>query len=320
MSRTISILLLPVLLVLSCGKDGREPDVTPVPYTPPDTPQVTIETATQVIALAEQNTGRYLLYDIPSKTIVWSWFPSDGGLSGYDANLFHLPDEVKPVMNRTCLLVTASGGGVALIRVSDKKILFKAAPMGNPHSAELLPDGNIAVACSDGNKICIYRPDDAEPAFTLDLDYAHNVVWDKERQLLWSASMGMVYSFKYLVGEDGPRLELDSMTPCPASVTEAHELSPVYGKPALYVSFAKGVFRFDCVTKTFTEEKVPNDTGVKSLTEGPSGYPLTVLRATSSWWSPELHTVDGGLLLYESSFHLYKARWFVDNPFSYKYE
>ena len=71
---------------------------------------------------------------------------------------------------------------------------------------------------------------------------------------------------------------------------------------------------------TFTEEKVPNDTGVKSLTEGPSGYPLTVLRATSSWWSPELHTVDGGLLLYESSFHLYKARWFVDNPFSYKYE
>ena len=172
----------------------------------------------------------------------------------------------------------------------------------------------------DGNKICIYRPDDEEPAFTLDLDYAHNVVWDKERQLLWSASMGMVYSFKYLVGEDGPRLELDSMTPCPASVTEAHELSPVYGKPALYVSFAKGVFSFDCVTKTFTEEKVPNDTGVKSLTEGPSGYPLTVLRATSSWWSPELHTVDGGLLLYESSFHLYKARWFVDNPFSYKYE
>lgn len=305
------------MLILSCGRNEPEPYVEPTPYTPPDTPAVTLETATQVMALAEQNSGRYLLYDIPSKTIVWSWEPSDAGLSGYDANLFHLPDEVKPVMDRTCLLVTASGGAVALIRISDKKILFKAAPMGNPHSAELLPDGNIAVACSDGNKICIYKPDDAEPAYTMDLTYAHNVVWDKERQRLWSASEGMVYCFRYLNGGSGPSLEQESVTPCPDEVVEAHELSPVYGEAALYVSFAKGVYRFDCVDKSFKTVKVPNETGVKSLTEGPEGYPLTVLRATSSWWSPELHLADGSLILYESSFHLYKARWFVDNKFSY---
>ena len=84
------------------------------------------------------------------------------------------------------MLVTASGGGVALIRIADKKAMFYAKPGGNPHSAEVLPDGNVVVASSTGNLLSVYVYNGADsyvsrPAFTMPVHSAHNVVWDRKR-------------------------------------------------------------------------------------------------------------------------------------------
>jgi len=62
------------------------------------------------------------------------------------------------------------------------------------HSAELLPDGNIAAVSSDGNYIMMFRMDTTSLPGTITWkkrfpDTApHNVVWDKTRHVLWSAS------------------------------------------------------------------------------------------------------------------------------------
>ena len=59
-------------------------------------------------------------------------------------------DECKVVDNNRKMLVTSSSGGCVLIDIATKEVLFYATAR-NAHSAELLPEGRIAVALSVHN-------------------------------------------------------------------------------------------------------------------------------------------------------------------------
>src|SRR5690606_31584879 len=112
------------------------------------------------------------------------------------------PSEAKVVYDGKYVLMTASGGAAALIRIADKKVMFYAYAGGNTHSAELLPDGNIVSASSTGNYLTVFKVDTVnfpENVYkkNISIEDGHNVVWDRERNLLWSTSNNRLVSFKY---------------------------------------------------------------------------------------------------------------------------
>lgn len=318
-------MLAAVLFFEGCGKEEEEGPY--VPWRPGDQKEETIELgeATRVMILPEQAKNRIVMIDQPTGKIAWEWKPADSGLSSAEQAWFDLPDEAKPVYNRTCVLVTASGGGVGLIRVADKKLLFYAKPGGNPHSAEVLPDKNIVVASSTGNKLSVYVYDPAEsyvpkPAFTTTLYSGHNVVWDRKRGCLWSASGAQLLKFSYNGDRTAPELSQVYAYDMAAGNTMAHDLAPVYGEDAMYVSTNEHVYKFDCAAGKFLPVEIFQQNTIKSLSTGPAGYPVIVMRPTSggsNWWSAEVTDLKGDRLFNRAGYQIYKARWYVENPFSY---
>ena len=103
--------------------------------------------------LAEQTRRAIVIRDAETQRNVWSWDPYTACVPSAHQDWFINPSEVKPVFNKRYILMTASGGAVALIRLSDHKLMFYANCGQNPHSAEILPDGNIVTAESKSGEI-----------------------------------------------------------------------------------------------------------------------------------------------------------------------
>jgi streptogramin lyase len=206
------------------------------------------------------------------------------------------------------------------VRIADKKTLFYANAGNNPHSAELLPDGNIVSAASTGNVMTIFNVDTAQALHTgykktYYLKEGHNVVWDKKRQLLWATSGDTLKAFTYNRNCEKPELKVTENILLPGP--EAHDLFPVFGKDELWFTNVAGFYKFDLRTKTFTKYASTDQKNIKSVSSGPLGYPVITMRPKEQWWTDEVTDNMGKSLYLLKGLKIYKARWFVDNQFSY---
>ncbi|HVV06562.1 MAG TPA: DUF6528 family protein [Puia sp.] len=273
--------------------------------------------AQQRIVLAEQAEQRIAIADLSSHRIVWEWKPSVSNVDSLYWKWFSNPSDVKPVYGGSCLLMTASGGGVALIRIADKKTLFYAYPGGNPHSAELFPDGNLVVASSTGNYLTVYRVDTAgggaRAGVRLYIDFGHNVVWDRKRQLLWSADRHQLKTFRYNFDCRHPALQpVDSM-PLPGN--QSHDLFPTLSGDTLWLTNTTHVYKLDLASRRLVQPPVPQK-DVKSISSG-EGYPTIITVPQEQWWTDEIKDVEGNVLFRQKGLKIYKARWLLVNTFSY---
>jgi hypothetical protein len=271
------------------------------------------------IILSEQAQQRVAIADLDSKKIVWQWTPQTSNVKPEHYKWFTAISDAKLVYDNKYILTNASGGGVALIRIADKKTMFYAYAGGNTHSAELLPDGNIVSASSTGNHLTLFTVDtlhfpDNVYSKKITVDFGHNVVWDHKNQLLWTAAGHQLLSFRYNFNCTQPDLTLVDSLPLPGK--EAHDLFPVYGEDALWLTNTTNVYKFTPAGKKLVQADVIQK-NIKSVSSGPSDLPLIIIKPKESWWTDEVIDAKGNGIFFEKGLKIYKARWFLPNSFSY---
>ncbi|WP_146250255.1 DUF6528 family protein [Paenibacillus flagellatus] len=213
---------------------------------------------------------------------VWSWKPSTAlGYTSREVGLWNGPSEAK--LKGRVLVATA--GQLATIASYPTGTRIWAADVGigsNPHSAELLPNGNIAVAASDGKWVRVYASSQGPDAVAygeFKLDFAHATHWDEENELLWvighdadakqhiltALRVGGTDASPTLTEEPGRRAILPSPW--------GHDVAAYDGDAnKLWVSTNAEVYVYDIAAKTFTPAPGgANRSFVKSVGQLPSG-------------------------------------------------
>ncbi len=301
------------------------------------------QNVTEDIVCTEQATARIVMYKVGAdwndkSAEVWSWKASDSPeIKKEHYSWFRNPDEAKPVLGATHLLMTASGGGVALVRLSDKKALFYTHVHGNPHSAALLPDGNIASVSSSGFVRLYTVPEqftDPNVPFT---DYplygGHGLVWDAQSKLLWGLGYLELVAYEYNFDKQNPKLtKVQSYSLRGTPALGGHDLYPVPGS-RLFLLTGNGAAIFDLETKKFTT--IWKDAGSRTeiydsktndyATLGESDHKTVVksgafivLAPTNSYHTDTIRYMNKPLTAIgtHTGARYCKARWWIPNTFS----
>lgn len=304
-------------MLASCSDDDNTVPQLEQPFVMPD----------KAYVLAEQSRRAIVIMDAETNRNVWSWDPYTAGIPYSNVELFKNPSEVKPVFNKRYILMTASGGAVALIRIADHKLMFYGNAGQNPHSAEILPDGNIVTASSTDHLISTFVTDTVKVFCTanktLKLGDAHNVVWDRKRELMYATAsvknssnencIGL-FSFKYNNDRNNPQLTNMTRIYTMEDDRGAHDLFPVFGEDdKLWLTTANNIWKYDVAGNTFT--KTYDLGNIKSISNSTEG--VILLSPTEEWWAEGLINDRGETLFTLKGAKLYKGRWVVDNTFSY---
>jgi len=277
------------------------------------------------ILICEQASNRIMLMDstvdwASEEAVIWSWSPKDDpSLAAEQKGWFRNLDEAKPVRNGTQIVVTASGGGAALIDFESARAIAAIHLGGSPHSAERLPDGRIVVASSNGDSVSLWDPLSNEVIQKVDLIDTHGLEWDRTREALWALGGKQLVRYDYDLESSRlqPALTID------LPVTEAskqyprhggHDLTRIPGEDAYFVSDMDHLWRFDCskgILEPLPERHEMKK--VKSISQLGSDGPVLVLQATQNWHATGPRTLDEAKIWHLPKARIYKARWWVPN-------
>ena len=245
-----------------------------------------------------------------------------GGVKKECARWFGYVSDCKPVLGCTHVLASFSNGGVALIRVSDKRVVFYAHAGRNPHSACMLPDGNIVAVSSSDNRLTVYaasKRKDGEPCrefVSYPLDFAHGAVWDARQKLLWAIARGELAAYEYNFDKYNPRLIKKFSCALPPEGVVGHDLYPAPGTRYLFYTGNGGVGVFDTVSRRFA--KISGERAIKSVSMSKPDGAVIFLKPEEKWWADHISNANAALTVagFLRGARFYKARWFVADAFS----
>jgi hypothetical protein len=255
------------------------------------------------------------------EAVKWSWAPSSR--NGFE-NLTYawgLPSGVKLRKNKEglWLVVTDSRGLAAIVPYpagDSKKWGLNVG--GNPHEAELLPNGNIAVAASTGGWVRIYTASQGPSSskYTeFPLSGAHGVLWDPGKNVLWA--LGDYYLVALQVEGTDSEPTIREVLRKRLLTNGGHDLQPVYGDPdRLWVTTGSHVYQYVKSTNTwdatYPGNALINRGKVKSIGSLKSGQVLSTVPkpgCQSDWctdtvdfFAPEMQRTRKGAAFYKARF------------------
>ncbi|MBE9665551.1 DUF6528 family protein [Mucilaginibacter boryungensis] len=240
--------------------------------------------------------------------IIWSW----------DAATAHdLPDDMRKKFKTLddckhygdLILVSSSGGAIAVINKKTDKIIFYA-DVAMAHSVESLPGGLLAAAASThvkGNKLMVFDPKKGNtPVYTDSLYSGHGVVWDAVRKSLYTLNYNALREYK-----------LNSANGIMALINEwkipgkgGHDLQMAPDGKRLFLTTETSSHEFNLVTHQFTDIRgwgnIPNIKSVGQNQEGQFIYTLP----EESWWTYHVKFSNPARVFTFGKMHVYKARWY----------
>lgn len=236
-----------------------------------------------LVAFANQSEARLDVFDLSCKEMtvasrVWSFKIRESNVS--DAK-FRISDKYGEVV-----LIACSGNryGCMVSYPSGEIIWETKSAAQNPHAIELLPNGIVAMASSEGDRVRFFNPTDSFSE-TYDaeivLEDAHGVLWDDEREILYAIGSNTLEA--YTVKQDNTKIKVTKVADqCATIPTEgAHDLSADYSNPdRLILSTISKVYSYDKNTGEFTsaydedmgQQVIRNVKGVGNFKDGSMVY------------------------------------------------
>lgn len=297
------------------------------------------------VLLTEQASKRILVLD-PGKdvwdpaadpgVVRWAFSPlGDRRYEDLDPEVSWVyPSEAKVRLHRgrTFVLTTASFGFVGVVEWPSGRRYWGTAigpgdDLFNPHSAEILPDGNVAVACSTGAHVRLYASSLGPRAARFaeaGLKGAHGLHWDRRRRVLWALGDDELVAYEVTGSAARPGLTRLFADPLPVATpgksAGGHDLFPVAGRPGrMWVSTSAAVFQYDVKGRVFLQDFAGvgeiSRKGVKCVGDDPrTGRVVTTVPEPGleeTWWTTtvSLHRPPGAYRLVGGG--IYKARWWL---------
>ena len=251
-----------------------------------------------LVALTNTSKGYVEVHDVTGGTLneaslVWSY--KINSISGVKLRYSEKHGEV--------MLATGGLDYACMVSYPEGKLIWSTNATGsNPHSIELLPNGVVVTAASDGDQVRFFKTDEAESEFalaTMPLVQAHGVLWDEERELVWAIGWDILTAYRVQINEDGSLTVTEDenlRTTLPS--TGAHDLAPVYGSEnELWISTHDKVYRFNTETMSISTDyegyeqiSVANIKGIGNFNDGTTVY-IYPDAAYAQWTSKSIYLV-----------------------------
>ncbi|MDO8539466.1 MAG: DUF6528 family protein [Opitutaceae bacterium] len=250
---------------------------------------------------------------------IWSWQAAGRrDLPAEYHGLFRSTDECKPFDGGRRILITSSGGAVALVDREKDSVLFYGRAV-NAHSADLLPNGRVAVAASrdpqgtKGDALILFEI--ASPGRELwrtELPTGHGVVWDESRKILWALADREIRRYQLVDWETtAPRLRLVGGLQLPEG--SGHDLYPVPHTSFLSVTTAAHCWLFDRdVNALVPHPALSARSSIKCISQHPITGQLAFVEAERpNWWSLRIQFLHPDQSCSVPDEQFYKVRWVV---------
>src|SRR4051812_8187019 len=253
---------------------------------------------------------------------IWSWRAADRAELPSDVRaLFRSTDDCKPVDGGRRILITSSSGGVALVERASGAVVFYGRAV-NAHSADLLPNGRIAVAASHaakgdkGDALILFdvKQSDHE-LWRTELPVAHGAVWDEARQILWALASQELRGYRLVDWTTAtPRLALFTSVPLPEK--GGHDLQAVPHTSSLSISTEHHCWIFDRGKGALLPHPALGArAGIKCISVHPVTGQIAFTEAElPNWWTTTIRFLEPAETCSVPGEQFYKVRWNASTP------